>query len=121
MILFVDSNEPDVYRLRKEESFQQIHHYESNNRWVVTSKDGSVRTYGTGNGWIGPDHSNRNRIYEWYITRDEDNNGNRIDYTYRYDSTNMYTYLNRIDYAGLYSIHFIPDTSRPDRRIDSRG
>jgi hypothetical protein len=122
MVLFSDYDEPDVYRLRKEESFQQIHHFERDNYWTVTSKDGSVKTYGTGNGWIGPNRSDKNQIYQWYITREEDNNGNRIDYSYRYDDGNRYTYLNRIDYSGYYSIRFLTDdTSRLDRRIDSRG
>ncbi|MBN1697457.1 MAG: hypothetical protein JW881_08080 [Spirochaetales bacterium] len=122
LVLFSDYDEPDVYRLRKEESFQQIRHYERDNYWTVASKDGSVRTYGTGNGWIGPNRSDRNQIYQWYITREEDNNGNSVDYSYRYDDGNRYTYLNRIDYSGYYSIRFLADnTSRLDRRIDSRG
>jgi len=120
------------FRPRVERSFQQIYWVRSGaeDYWEVTDKDGTVREYGRGEAWIGPDRNDRSRTFIWYLSKVRDRFGNTIDYSYTYDAENRCTYLSEIRYSGyekngrvergMYALHFVLD-DREDRRIDARG
>ena len=121
------------YRRRKEGSFERILWYVNDDRrWELTDKNGTTRVYGTGDGWIGPERSDRTRIYRWYLSRVIDANGNTANYNYVFDAENSAVYLREIRYsgheesgeAGLYRVVFDLDLgrdARPDRRSEARG
>ncbi len=122
------------YRPRAEKAFQQIYWIRSDGEdyWEVADKDGTVREYGRGEGWIGPerDTGDRSRTYAWYLEKERDRFGNTVDYRYDYDAANRRVYLREIRYSGyekggrvepgLYSVLFDSE-EREDRRIDARG
>jgi RHS repeat-associated protein len=121
-----------LYRPRVEKDFRLIKRIRGGGEdyWETTDKDGTVREYGRGEGWIGPDRNDRARTFIWYLTKQRDSFGNAIEYGYDYDSTNVYTYLSEMRYAshesggviesGAFKVDFTR-ADREDRRIDSRG
>ena len=121
-----------AYRARTEKAFRRILRYRGagEDRWEVTSKSGQVREYGGGEGWLGPERSQRERTYCWYLSKHRDVFGNTVEYDYQYDEANRCTYLREIRYAGFegdgarepgaYRVAFELE-ERPDRRSDSRG
>ncbi|MCK5200208.1 MAG: hypothetical protein KAR21_17750, partial [Spirochaetales bacterium] len=134
---------PKFYRPRVEKAFQRIIRKQEDlngetvDYWEVTDKNGRMQTFGTDEGWIGPDRTNHSKTYTWYLTKETDANGNFVSYIYDYDGYNKYTYLKEIRYSGHddgntvvdgpYKVVFntdidIPEsTARPDKRIDARG
>ena len=120
------------FKQRVEKNFQLIKwtHTAGEDYWEVTDKGGTVREYGRGEGWIGPDRTNRAKTYIWYLTKQRDSFGNTIEYDYYFDQPNLYTYLSQIRYsghesgsvseAGAFTVDFARE-AREDRRIDSRG
>ncbi len=124
---------PKFYSSRVEKSFSRITRYFDGgvDYWEVTDKNGRVQTFGTEEGWVGPDRNNHAKTYTWYLTRETDAKGNFVSYIYDYDSVNKYIYLKEIRYSGNsnisssypgpYKVVFNTTTSRPDRRMDARG
>ena len=119
------------FRSRTEKNFQRVRWYRGGGEsyWEVTDKNGDVREYGKGEGWVGPDRADRSRTFTWYLSRFRDAFGNTVDYTYTYDEPNSCTYLSEIRYSGSdgtsfepgqYRVRFILE-DREDRRIDCRG
>ncbi|MCW8965543.1 MAG: hypothetical protein OQK82_02485, partial [Candidatus Pacearchaeota archaeon] len=133
LLLYQEAAGYDVYRPARERSFRDIRHiYDGfdSNYWIVTGKDGSIQYFGQNRGWLGPKRTDKSRVFTWYLTRSEDNNGNLVDYAYEYDVDNAYTNLKQIRYSGFtdginsesgpYTVTFESE-DRPDRRIDNRG
>jgi Salmonella virulence plasmid 65kDa B protein len=135
-----DSGYPKRYSPRMEKEFKRIiRKLEGGvDYWEVTDKNGRVQTFGTEQGWIGPNRNNHAKAYTWYLTKETDANGNFVSYIYDYDIDNKYTYLKEILYSGNnnvstsdsgpYKVVFntdidtIPQNSpRLDRKIDARG
>ena len=122
-----------VYYPRVEKEFKKIERIlgSAMDYWEVTDKYGRMQTFGTDEGWIGPDRNYHSKTYIWYLTKETDANGNFVSYIYDYDSDNKYTYLKEIFYSGNnninpidsgpYKIIFNTSELRPDRRIDARG
>ncbi len=122
------------YRARTERDFARIRWYRNGGEswWEVTGRDGFVREYGRGEGWIGPARGDRSRTFVWYLTRERDPNGNTVTYAYNYDSVHLFTYLSQIRYSGHqagtahtegpFSVNFVRETERrQDRRSSGRG
>ncbi|MDC7239504.1 MAG: SpvB/TcaC N-terminal domain-containing protein, partial [Spirochaetales bacterium] len=116
----------DVYKeyvLEQEGSFQRIARKieDDEDWWEVTSKDGTLTIYGTGNAWTGKSAS---EVFTWYIKATVDRNGNRVDYSYQ--QSQGYTYPESISWTG-YEGEEAPYTlifnrgSRDDIRSDARG
>jgi RHS repeat-associated protein len=93
-------------------------HYERvDNHWVITEKDGSRYFLGiTPSGRIA-DPGNAGRIQSWLLERQEDVNGNAINYFY--DTEDGYPYLKKISYSK-FSVRFSYET-RPDVVINGRA
>jgi RHS repeat-associated protein len=120
------------YEPRVEKAFQRIRWLRTGGEdyWETTDKDGTVREYGRGEGWIGPSRSDRTRTFIWYLTKQKDAFGNTVSYDYGYDAPNAYTYLTAIRYsgresdgateAGLFRVDFARQ-DREDRRSEARG
>lgn len=133
LILTDSFGDSKKYRMRVEKGFWEIllTTDTTGDIWRVTDKDGVVRVYGQGEGWIGPVRTDRTRVYTWYLSKEIDANGNTVTYTYDHDAENNCTYLKEIRYTGWtdgnteeegkYLISFITSEGRPDRRIDGRG
>ena len=114
------------YEPLKEASFEKIVRYDpltENDRWVVTSKNGTKRYFDrTYDSCVGSDKE----IFTWHITKVEDTHGNNIVYKYLKD--NEYVYPDKICYTGkgekegLYSVKFNYDKEiRKDIRSDARS
>ncbi|QQO10753.1 toxin TcdB middle/N-terminal domain-containing protein [Breznakiella homolactica] len=129
----VESRSDEIeYRPVVEQGFERIVRNRAGNYWSITDKSGTVREYGRDEGWIGPARGNRGKVFTWYLTREKDMWGNTVEYGYRYDSVNRYTYLDKIVYTGrdtgnssereegVFEIRF-GYAERQDRRIDGRG
>ena len=125
LVLDESMNTPSYkeYVLEQEGSFQRIVRKieEGNDWWEVTSKDGTLTIYGTGNAWTGKSVS---QVFTWYIKSTIDKNGNRVDYSYQQSAG--YTYPLSISWTG-YQGETAPykavfnRTARDDRRSDARG
>jgi len=100
------------YRPRSDTGFARITHRKNGttDHWVVESKDGSVRYYGTPDSYgsdpaVVADPDDRTKVFAWNLTATEDPFGNRIEYEYRRDTgkTNEHhwdhLYLDRIQYV----------------------
>ena len=119
----LDTDTYKQYKLRNEGSFQRIERYilDNEDRWEVTSKDGTVRTFGTGYAWSG---KNRGNVFTWYLKSIVDSNGNRVDYGFT--QQDGYTYPESISWTGYdgedapYKVLFIRET-RGDARSEARG
>jgi hypothetical protein len=133
LVLTASSGSGKIYSPRVEKEFKRIVRTQNSGEdyWEVTDKNGIVQTFGTEEGWIGPDRTSHAKTYTWYLTKETDANGNFVSYVYDYDIENKYTYLKEIQYSGNdnvstsdsvpYKIIFNTSSLRPDRRIDSRG
>ena len=120
------------YRQRVEKGFRLIVWQRSGGEdyWRVTDKDGTLREYGRGEGWIGPNRGDRSRTFVWYLTKRRDAFGNAVGYDYYYDAENAYTYLSAIRYSsfesggrteeGIFRVDFVRQ-AREDRRSEARG
>jgi RHS repeat-associated protein len=121
-----------AYRPRTEKAFQRIRRYRGagEDRWEVASKNGEMREYGGGEGWLGPDRAHRERTYRWHLSKLRDAFGNTVEYDYLHDPAGCCTYPREIRYAGFerggqresgaYRVAFELE-DRPDRRSDARG
>ncbi|OGZ93112.1 MAG: hypothetical protein A2549_00380 [Candidatus Staskawiczbacteria bacterium RIFOXYD2_FULL_37_10] len=91
----------------------------NNNVWTVTAKDGTKYIFGGETSAMLEDPSDLSKVYEWYLSRIEDTNGNFISYNYYDDTANNVVYPDSITYtnyggsAGIYEIDFIKE-ARPD-------
>ncbi len=78
--------------------------------WTVTDKDGTVYTYGATADERQDDPSNSADIYKWMLTKEQDTNGNYIQYTYYKDEGQIYpaaiSYTGNGSTAGIYSVTF---------------
>ena len=127
-----------LYKPRKDSSFEQIIRKSESlesDFWEISDKSGMIFTYGTSEGWLGPNRGDKTKVYTWYLTGVKDPNGNTVSYNYIYDSDNNYTYLESIVYSGyesvglsqsgkykiLFDLEDDPGLKRKDRRIDARG
>lgn len=120
------------YEPRVERAFRRIRWVRTggDDYWETTDKDGTVREYGRGEGWLGPSRGDRSRTFIWYLTKLKDPFGNTVCYDYGYDAANSYTYLTALRYsgheaggtseAGLFRLDFLRQ-DREDRRSESRG
>jgi RHS repeat-associated protein len=120
------------YRPRVERDFRLVRWVRSGGEdyWETTDKDGTVREYGRGEGWVGPARSDRSRTFAWYLAKQRDAFGNTVSYDYAYDSANAHAYLSSIRYSGfesaggseegIFRIDFASEP-RQDRRCDARG
>ena len=96
------SSEPDSptrYRPRTEGLFARIDHYHggASDFWEVASRDGLVSRYGTRRpadapgDWrdpavvANPDQNRRSQVFAWKLTQTTDPFGNRIEYSYTRD------------------------------------
>ena len=127
-----------LFRPRVEKSFSRIRWYRAagagrgDDYWQVTEKNGTIREYGrnAAGAWLGPDRSNRERTFVWYLSREQDSFGNTTSYAYVNDAANNCTYLSEINYSGYartgergaFDIQFLLEPGdREDRKLDSRG
>jgi hypothetical protein len=84
LLLYREAAGYNVYRPAREHSFREIRHmYDGDtiNYWTVTGKDGSIQYFGQSRGWLGPERTDKTRVFTWYLTRSVDTNGNVVDYT----------------------------------------
>ena len=115
------------YRAKVEGAFSRYYFDEANNMWTVTTKDGTVYTYGGDNGSRQYNPSNPSCVFKWCLTRVEDPNGNYMEISYANQYTAAYgdnqIYLEEVSYTGNdnrghtpdYKVSFIlDDTVRPD-------
>lgn len=116
----------DAYRPKIESSFLRLDYVRPH--WVVTDRNGNRSFFGlTSNSRVeNPSWTAAlpgDRTARWLLSATEDVHGNRVDYTYDWDSNQPY--LQQIDYGGNPS-HGLPHThlvsfqtvSRPDTIIN---
>ena len=125
----VNSNKTVIeYEPLKEAGFEKIIRYDpltENDRWVVTSKNGTKKYFEPtlkNNSWVG----SSGKIFTWYLTKIEDVHGNNVVYNYVKDEEYVYPssiiYTGKGDTPGLYSVNFNYDKeSRKDIRSDARS
>lgn len=93
-------------------------HYERvGDHWVISEKDGSKWSLGLTPSARVADPLHPSRIQSWLLERQEDVNGNQIQY--RYDTHDGYPYLSEIQYAKY--IVRLTYEERPDAIINGRA
>ncbi len=104
----------DYYKAKIEGAFTQYQYDETAKVWTVTTKDGTVYTYGgtAASRQSDPTDPN-NRISKWCLSRVEDPNGNYMAITYDKSYGDNEIYLERIEYTGngsllpVYRVEFL--------------
>ena len=123
VLLKRDGETSDIYKPLKEGAYETIKALRLGSgsqkiiSWEVTSKDGTVRTYGnTARSYSSPTEDSFSR-FSWYLTKETDTHGNIIDYDYIEDNGSIY--VSSISYSGN-RITFEYE-NREDVRVDARG
>lgn len=84
--------------------------------WSLTTKSGTVFTYGTSTASREDDPANQSHIYRWMLSTITDTNGNNIYYTYTKDGNRLYP-LN-IHY-GMFDVGFTKSAQSPRLQLKS--
>ncbi|MFH1653821.1 MAG: RHS repeat-associated core domain-containing protein [Pseudomonadota bacterium] len=91
--------------------------YNSDNSWTVRQKDGTTHIFGNKASSRTDNPNDAGEIFDWYITKSTDKNGNKI--AYEYEKFDNKVYPKAIHYsgfgtdAGIFSVEFVRET-RPD-------
>ena len=95
------------YGSREEEAALRVRFYQASNYWEVEDTTGTVHTLGEVESARGGDNvANASGTFRWHLTKTQDRNGNRVDYSYNADflgSTSNYhtwVYPQSIHYGG---------------------
>ncbi len=73
--------------------------FQGDNSWRLRDTSGTIYEFGTDpDARIGPDPSQKNETFAWYVTRITDRTGNTIEFSYENDSG--YVYPSEIRYGG---------------------
>jgi RHS repeat-associated protein len=94
----------------------------SNNRWVVTDKNGTQFVFGSSTASRQTDPNNSSTIFRWMLQEVRDTNNNLISYSYFKDSGQIYpsstSYTNTATSTGIFQIDFLRE-SRGDHATSS--
>ena len=96
------------YGSREEEAALRVRFYQASNYWEVEDTTGTVHTLGeVGSARGGDNVTSASGTFRWHLTKTQDRNGNRVDYSYNADplggsSSNYHTwvYPTSIHYGG---------------------
>ena len=124
-LIFVGAEGNDRrYQPKVEGAYSRIKKNTATNAWEVTSKDGTVHSFGSGTSSRQYDPNDLNKVFKWALNTITDTHGNAIGFIYdRFDNQ---LYLRQVQYTTNYQVDpnqfankavrfYLDDGSRPDK------